>query len=392
MIYLLLQLLSKMNIHLPTVFGYASARMLFAAITTLGFTVLFGRAFIKKLYELKIGHTIRISDVPVLAAQYDKSKDVPSMGGILFLSSILLSALLWMDLTHSFTIILILTTLCMGLLGAMDDYTKLKKIKSGISPRRKMVCMVIFSALLGLFLYSPVRAEKPIFTSPTAKMKIEGQMKSLQTREYALLYFVPFFKKPIVVSGLGVIFALFLTIFVVSGSANAVNLTDGLDGLASGLCLLVALVLSIFAFVSNHVEIADYLNILYIEGSSEIAIFLCATMGACLGFLWFNSYPAQVFMGDTGSLALGGILGVSAILLRRELLFACISLVFVMETISVILQVWSFRYRGGKRIFRCAPLHHHYEMKGMHEAKIVLRFWMMGLLLALMGLASLKLQ
>lgn len=391
MIYLLLQFLSKLNLHLPSVFGYASTRMLFAAITTLGFTVVFGRAFIKKLYELKIGHTIRISDVPVLALQYEKSRDIPSMGGILFLSSILVSALLWMDLTHSFTIILILTTVCMGGLGAIDDYLKLKK-KGGVSPRRKMVSMVIFSALLGLFLYSPHRAERPIFTPPTAKMKIEGEMKSMQTREYALLYFVPFFKKPIVVGGLGVIFALFFTIFVISGSANAVNLTDGLDGLASGLCLLVALVLSIFAFVSNHVEIADYLNILYIEGSSEIAIFLCATMGACLGFLWFNSYPAQVFMGDTGSLALGGILGVSSVLLRRELLFAFISMVFVMETISVILQVWSYRYRGGKRIFKCAPLHHHYEMKGMHEAKIVLRFWMMGLFLALIGLASLKMQ
>lgn len=392
MIYLIIQYIMGLGIHLPKVFTFSSARMLFAAITTLGFTIIFGKAFIKKLYELRIGHTIRIADVPVLAAQYDKSRDVPSMGGILFLTAILLSAFLWMDLSHSFTWILISTTLSMGALGAVDDYYKLKKIKGGVSPRKKMICMLLFASSLSLYLYSPMQGNKQLLTPPSAKIKIEGEMKTLTTREYALHYFIPFCKQPIVLSGIGIALACIFTLFVISGSANAVNLTDGLDGLASGLALLVALVLAIIAFISNHVEIADYLNILYIEGSSEIGIFLCAMMGACLGFLWFNSYPAQVFMGDTGSLALGGILGVSAILLRRELLFAGVSLVFVAETLSVILQVWSFRYRGGKRIFRCAPLHHHFEMQGMHEAKIVLRFWMMGLLLALIGLASLKLQ
>jgi len=397
MIHLFIQFLTQIGIHVPKAFYFSSTRMLFAAMTTFGLTVIFGRVFIKKLYALKVGHIIRVSDVPTLASQYEKSKDVPSMGGALFLVTILVSALFWMDLTHAFTFILMATTVCFGLLGISDDFMKLKTGDgSGIRPRKKMLCLVAFASILSLYLYSPQASEflsqNQILKSPHAKMKIENQMQSFQIKEYSLLYFVPFCKKPIIFKGIGLIVAFLLTIFVISGSANAVNLTDGLDGLAAGLAFLVAFVLAIFAFVSNHFEIAQYLNILYIDGSSEIAIFLCATMGACLGFLWFNSYPAEVFMGDTGSLALGGILGVSAILLRREFLFAFISLVFVIETLSVILQVWSFRFRNGKRIFKCAPLHHHFEMKGVHEAKIVFRFYMIGLLLALIGLASLKMQ
>ena len=184
---------------------------------------------------------------------------------------------------------------------------------------------------------------------------------------------------------------LFLLLVVV-GSSNGVNLTDGLDGLAVGCVMMVAMVLALFAFLSNHLEISQYLHILYIEGSGEIAVYLAALAGACLGFLWYNGFPAQIFMGDTGSLALGGILGVSAALLRRELLLALAGGIFVMEALSVILQVGSYKLRNKKRIFLCAPLHHHFEYKGWPETKVVLRFWIIGLILALIGVASLKFQ
>jgi phospho-N-acetylmuramoyl-pentapeptide-transferase len=179
---------------------------------------------------------------------------------------------------------------------------------------------------------------------------------------------------------------------VITGSSNAVNLTDGLDGLAAGCLVMVSLVLALFAFLSNHFDLARYLNILYIEGSGEIAVYMFVMAGACLGFLWYNGYPAQVFMGDTGSLALGGILGVSAVLLRREMILAIAGVIFVAEAMSVILQVLSYRYRNKKRIFLCAPLHHHFEYKGWPETKVVIRFWIIGLLFAIISVASLKLQ
>jgi phospho-N-acetylmuramoyl-pentapeptide-transferase len=210
------------------------------------------------------------------------------------------------------------------------------------------------------------------------------QMKS------SLPYFLPFVKAPIF--SLGGPLAVLFTLFVVIGSSNAVNLTDGLDGLASGCVLFVSVVLAAFAFVSNNMETARYLNLMYLEGSGEVAIFLSSLFGATLGFLWYNGHPAQVFMGDTGSLSLGGLLGVSAILLRREFLLALIGGIFVIEALSVILQVGSYKLRHKKRIFLCAPIHHHFEYKGWPETKVVLRFWIVSLILALIGLASIKLQ
>ncbi|MCB1085146.1 MAG: phospho-N-acetylmuramoyl-pentapeptide-transferase, partial [Chlamydiia bacterium] len=203
----------------------------------------------------------------------------------------------------------------------------------------------------------------------------------------------PFKKEALfVLGGGGLLLGFLITLIVVTGASNAVNLTDGLDGLASGCILLVAFVLAIFAFLQNNIEMARYLNLTPIEGAGEVGIYLCAMGGACLGFLWYNGYPAQVFMGDTGSLALGGILGTSAVLLRREFLLALIGGIFVIEALSVILQVLSYRYRNKKRIFRCAPVHHHFEFKGWPETKVVLRFWIVGLILALVGLASIKFQ
>ncbi len=395
MILFLLHWLEALGFKVPSLFFYASTRMIFAVIFALGATICFGRSFIRKLYELKVGHTVRVSDVKVLREQYQKNTNVPSMGGLIFITTVLLSSLLWMDFSSAFTTILFLTMIWMGFIGFIDDLAKIRKKKSlGVSGRTKFLLQVFFSLLLSLYLFSPlVTNSLKVITPPYAKEKIEGgEVRKLTTKEYASHYYIPFCKKPIVVSGFGILIAIALTIFVITGSTNAVNLTDGLDGLATGLALFVAAVLAIIAFLSNNLAISSYLNIIYIEGSGEIAIFLCALMGALLGFLWFNGYPAEVFMGDTGSLALGGILGVSAVLLRREFLYAIIGGVFVIETLSVILQVLSFKYRGGKRIFLCAPIHHHFQMKGWHEMKVVIRFWMIGLLLALIGLATLKIQ
>ena len=368
--------------------------MIFATIFGLGLTVCLGSVFIRKLCDLKVGHTVRVSDVATLASQYQKSSTVPSMGGLLFITTVLLSGLLFMDLSSAFTVILLLAMIWMGGIGFLDDFAKMKKGKSfGIPGRTKFLLQLLFSFLLSFYMLSPIVTDKVFgITPPTAKDRVEnGEIVRLTTKEYASHYYIPFYKKPIIVSGACTAFAVLLTLFVITGSINAVNLTDGLDGLAAGLSLFVALVLAVVAFLSNNIEIASYLNILYIEGSGEIAIFLCTLMGALLGFLWYNGFPAELFMGDTGSLALGAVLGVSAVLLRREFLFGLIGGVFVLETISVILQVLSFRFRG-KRIFLCAPIHHHFQMKGWHEMKVVIRFWMVGLLLALIGLVSLKVQ
>ena len=394
MILLILGWLTALGIKVPSLFFYASTRMIFATIFGLGLTVCLGSVFIRKLCDLKVGHTVRVSDVATLASQYQKSSTVPSMGGLLFITTVLLSGLLFMDLSSAFTVILLLAMIWMGGIGFLDDFAKMKKGKSfGIPGRTKFLLQLLFSFLLSFYMLSPIVTDKVFgITPPTAKDRVEnGEIVRLTTKEYASHYYIPFYKKPIIVSGACTAFAVLLTLFVITGSINAVNLTDGLDGLAAGLSLFVALVLAVVAFLSNNIEIASYLNILYIEGSGEIAIFLCTLMGALLGFLWYNGFPAELFMGDTGSLALGAVLGVSAVLLRREFLFGLIGGVFVLETISVILQVLSFRFRG-KRIFLCAPIHHHFQMKGWHEMKVVIRFWMVGLLLALIGLVSLKVQ
>jgi phospho-N-acetylmuramoyl-pentapeptide-transferase len=387
-----------MGMKVPAVFMYSSTRMILAAITTLLFTIYLGPRFIKKLYELKVGQSIRVEDCPLLAELHQKKKETPTMGGILILSSMVVALFLWMDLRSAFTWILLITTVWLGLIGGYDDYLKLKyKNSKGLSGKKKLLFQVILAALLGLYLFwqPATDAAKRFVDPPIAKEHVQGErtMKALSTQEYSARYYVPFYKDPLFVLkggflALGFVFILFM----VTASSNAVNLTDGLDGLAAGCLVMVSLVLAVVAFLSNHIEIARYLNILYIEGSGEIAVYLSALMGACLGFLWYNGYPAQVFMGDTGSLALGGIIGVSAILLRREVLFGVVGGIFVAETVSVILQVGSYKLRHKKRIFLCAPLHHHFEYKGWPETKVVLRFWIIGLILAIIGIASLKFQ
>ncbi|CDR35075.1 phospho-N-acetylmuramoyl-pentapeptide-transferase [Criblamydia sequanensis] len=394
----------------PQVFLYYSTRMMLAAMTSLLVSIFIGPYFIKLLYSLKLGQPIRKEDCPLLGQLHHKKQDTPTMGGLLIIACMLLSLFLWMDLKHPFTLILLATTIFFGFIGGYDDFLKLKyKNPKGLSAKKKMLLQGLFSLLIALYLTVPGLAEffeeKGIIAAPFAKeilvSKAEknsedaylASVKMLPLSEISNRIYVPFFREPIILfSGLFGLLSILFILFVITGSSNAVNLTDGLDGLAAGCLIMVSVSFAIFAFVSNNIDLAGYLHILYIEGSGEIAIYMAAFIGACLGFLWYNSHPAQVFMGDTGSLALGGILGVTAVLLKKELLLGIVGGVFVVETLSVILQVSSYKMRNKKRIFLCTPLHHHFEYKGWPETKVVTRFWIMGFLLSLIGLASLKFQ
>ncbi len=394
MLFLLCEYFKSIGLKVPAAFAYSSTRMLFAAMTTLLFSIFLGPRCINKLYSWKTGQSIRVEDCPLLAELHQKKKETPTMGGILILCSMLVALLLWMDLRSPFTLILFVTTVWLGAIGGYDDYLKLKhKNSKGLRGKKKMFLQLLLAALIGLYLLCPQVSEALScgnwFVPPTAR----EHAATFTLQQFMGFYYVPFFKDPLLMLKGGMLVLSFLFIlFIITGSSNAVNLTDGLDGLAAGCLVMAAVVFAAVAFLSNNMEISRYLNILYIEGSGEVGIYLCALIGACLGFLWYNGYPAQVFMGDTGSLALGGIIGVSAVLLRRELLLGIVGGIFVAEALSVILQVGSYKLRGKKRVFLCAPLHHHFEYKGWPETKVVLRFWIIGLILAIIGIVSLKLQ
>jgi phospho-N-acetylmuramoyl-pentapeptide-transferase len=404
MILLLMEFLrANWAFKIPAVFAYNSTRMLLAALTSLLLSIFLGPYFIRKLYELKIGQPIRREECPLLGQLHEKKHNTPTMGGILILFSMLVSLVLWMDVKHIFTLILLFTTVFLGWMGGRDDYLKLKyKNPKGMSAKSKLFFQLVLSGCIAAYFLIPSVSQSiqigDWFTPPVIKEHIVHKQESasnatLSLSEYASRIYFPFFKEPVlIVGGVFSIFAAFFIFFVITGSSNATNLTDGLDGLAAGCLIMVASCLALIAFMSNNMDIARYLNILYIEGSGEIAIYLSALIGACLGFLWYNGHPAQVFMGDTGSLTLGGIIGVAAVLLKREFLLAIVGGIFVAEALSVILQVASYRLRNKKRVFLCAPLHHHFEYKGWPETKVVIRFWIVGLLLAIIGIASLKFQ
>lgn len=387
---------SALGLHVPAAFSYTSTRVILATLTSLLFCLSLGPYFIRKLYELKIGQPIREENGFKLGELHKNKKNTPTMGGILMIVSMLLSLVLWMDLSSPFTWILLLTSIVLGILGGYDDYLKLRfKNSKGLSARKKLIIQLLWALMVTSYLQVPAVAEACPFKAPLVKEYSANETagKSLTLSEYSSRLYMPFFKEPILTfSGIGLIALWAFLAFVVVGSSNAVNLTDGLDGLATGLCILVSATLGIFAFLSNNADLSSYLNILYIEGSGEIAIFMAAFCGACLGFLWFNCHPAEAFMGDIGSLTLGGLLGVTSVLLSREFLLGLVGGIFVLEALSVILQVLSFRLRNKKRIFLCAPLHHHFEYKGWPETKVVIRFWIVGLILALIGLASIKFQ
>lgn len=368
MLLLLINFLTQLGIKVPSAFANLSTRMILASILSLLLTIFVGPFFIRWLYSRKIGQPIRKEDCPPLAVLHAKKEDTPTMGGLLILTSILVSALLFMDLTHPFSHILLFTTVSFGAIGIADDAYKLKfRNSKGIRSRTKLFFQLFFSGIIALAVFYYANS--------------------------SCVYFFPFFKSPLfILSGALVTIGVLLSIIVIAGASNAVNFTDGLDGLAAGCLIPVALVLALFAFLSNHSEFARYLNMVYIPKSSEIAIFLCAEATACLGFLWYNGAPAQVFMGDTGSLSLGAMIGVASVLLHREFLLVILAGIFVIEILSVMLQVASYKLRNKKRIFLCAPLHHHFEYKGWPETKVVIRFWIVGLLLAALALSSIKFQ
>jgi phospho-N-acetylmuramoyl-pentapeptide-transferase len=351
-------------------FGYVSFRAILAALFAMSVTFYFGGFFIERLRRLNFRESIR-SDGP---QSHQSKAGTPTMGGILILFSLTLSCLLFGNFRNHYFNILLFCTLALGVIGFMDDYTKVVlKNKRGLNSRLKMA-LTLLVAFMFLFLYLLL----------TPNRISDGGIEYTKTG-----LFVPMIKGQLF--DLTVYLALPFWMFVFVGSVHAVNLTDGLDGLAIGTVSIVAITMSILAYLTGSPKIANYLNIPAVTGAHELAIFLSALTGAGVGFLWFNAAPAQVFMGDTGSLSLGGVLGMTAIILKKELLLLIMGGIFVVEAVSVILQVGSFKLRG-KRIFKMAPLHHHFELNGWPETRVVIRFWLIGIILSLIALSTLRVQ
>lgn len=343
------------------VFSYLTLRAILSTLTALLIAVIIGPKMIRWLQTMQIGQTIR-DDGP---ESHLAKSGTPTMGGLLILAAIVSSVLLWSDLTNRYVWVTMFVLVSYGIIGFVDDYRKvIRKDSKGLIARWKYFWQSVIAIAVAFYLYS-------------------SQQNPAET---ALL--VPFFKD--VMPQMGMLF-LIVTYFVIVGTSNAVNLTDGLDGLAIVPVVLVAGAFAIFAYATGNINFSAYLNIPYLPLTSELVIVCTAIVGAGLGFLWFNTYPAQVFMGDVGSLALGGTLGILAVLVRQEIVLFIMGGIFVAETMSVILQVGSFKMRG-KRIFRMAPIHHHYELKGWPEPRVIVRFWIISLMLVLVGLATLKLR
>jgi phospho-N-acetylmuramoyl-pentapeptide-transferase len=344
-----------------SVFGYITLRGILSALTALAISLLLGPSFIRRLVKGQVGQPIR-----KLGPESHFSKaGTPTMGGALILFAIVLSTLLWSDLGNRYVWVVLLVTLAFGLIGWVDDYRKLVlQDSAGLPARWKYLLQSLAGLAAAVYLWS----------------------SATQAAETELI--VPFFKDIVLPLGIGYIA---ITYFFIVGFSNAVNLTDGLDGLAIMPAVFIAVALGIFAYVTGHTVFSEYLGIPHIAGTGELTIFCGALAGAGLGFLWFNTYPAQVFMGDIGALAMGAALGLIAVLVRQELVFCLMAGVFVMETVSVILQVLSFKLTG-KRIFRMAPIHHHFELKGWPEPRVIVRFWIISVILVLAGLATLKIR
>jgi phospho-N-acetylmuramoyl-pentapeptide-transferase len=335
-----------------------------AAATAFLLSVVLGPHLIRWLYKLRIGQEIRKDECPPLHLIHKNKQGTPTIGGLLILASITVATLLWMRWDNYYTWLVLGVTLLLGGVGFVDDYLKVHHKRSlGLNARAKLIAQ--------------------------AAIAVGAALIMLQM-EPVLPFYIPVLKHP-VVGDLGVVFIV-LAFLVLVGCSNAVNLTDGLDGLAIGCVTVCALAYTAMAYLAGRVDFSEYLNMMYVPRASELTVFSAAIVGAGLGFLWFNAHPAMVFMGDTGSLALGGAIGMTALLIRKEVLLLIIGGVFVAEALSVILQVGSFRLRAGKRVFRMAPVHHHFEMKGWPETRVTIRFWIVAIILALAGVATLKLQ
>lgn len=348
------------------VFRYITFRAAMAAATALLLSALFGPLVIKRLSRFKVGERIGKEACPELKNLHQGKEGTPTMGGIIILIGILLPTILWTNLRNRLIILVLLSTLWLGLLGFIDDYLKLvRKKPAGLRAKAKLTGQLLLGLLIGLYLYYyPLNPE--------------------HGTELAFPFFKDFF---LPLSWLYIPFVM----LVIVGTSNAVNLTDGLDGLAIGCVVIAASAYAGMSYVAGHSKFSEYLGIVQVAGSGELTIFCAAIVGAGLGFLWFNSYPAQVFMGDTGSLALGGMLGIVAVIIKQELLLLVVGGVFVLEALSVIIQVISYRWRK-KRVFKVAPLHHHFELRGWAEPKVIVRFWILAIIFALLSLSSLKLR
>jgi phospho-N-acetylmuramoyl-pentapeptide-transferase len=357
-------------------FGYVTFRTAFASLSALFISIWLGPLLIRKLREFQIGQHIREE-----VTGHQKKAGTPTMGGLLIIIAIVVPTLLWANLTNPYIWIALFGLLSFGAIGFYDDFTKVKKMRNlGLTARKKFLFQVLSSVLIGIMLLNlharggyATSMNIPFFKSFKPDLLVSDWLANPLTYPFAFVFFF-----------------LFLVI-VLAGSSNAVNLTDGLDGLAIGLMVIAAGAMTILTYLSGHREFAVYLDLARLPGASELTIFCGAMTGASLGFLWYNAHPAEVFMGDVGALGLGGAMGTVAVLIKQESLLLFIGGVYVIELMSVVLQVASFKLRK-KRIFRMAPLHHHFELLGWHEAKVITRFWIMGLIMALFALTTLKLR
>jgi phospho-N-acetylmuramoyl-pentapeptide-transferase len=350
------------------VFSYITFRAICAGVTAFVLSLLFGKFVIRKLISLKFGQPIRTAaEVHKLFELHGAKKGTPTMGGILLIGSILVSTLLWAKPENPFVWLVLFSTVFLGGIGLYDDWLKVsKKNSDGISSRLKFALQCVLAGVFTLFfLLNP---------------KLSATAQQL---------YIPFLKEPLVL-GMGA-FTFIFYLLVIVGTSNAVNLTDGLDGLATGCTATVAATYAVLAYVAGNIKAATYLQVPFVQFSGELSVLCVALLGACLGFLWWNAYPARVFMGDTGSLAIGGMLGAVAICCKQELLLVIVGGVFVIEAMSVILQVASFKTTG-RRIFKMSPIHHHFELSGWKENTVIVRFWILSVFFALLGLATLKLR
>ena len=397
------------NLSGSGVFQYISFRAAMALITSLIVSLLFGGRIINLIRKKQIGEQVRELGLKGEEAK----KGTPTMGGLIILSAIIIPTLLFAQLDNIYVIILLVSTIWLGTIGFLDDYIKVyKKDKEGLAGRFKILGQVGIGIIVGLvmvFHSDIVIKEKVQLSKESNSTEILSMNNSSSEASPSSKTTIPFFKDNefdyktltswISDSAAKYWWLLFIivVIFIVTSVSNGANLTDGLDGLATGTSAIIGATLAIFAYVSGNILAADYLNIMYIPNVGEIVIFMSAFVGACVGFLWYNSFPAQVFMGDTGSLSLGGIIAVVAILIRKELLIPILCGVFLIENLSVVLQVGWFKYTKkkygeGRRIFKMSPLHHHYQKLGYHESKIVTRFWIIGIMLAVLTVVTLKLR
>lgn len=414
--YLFIYLHKAFNIPGTGMFQYISFRAALAVITSLTISLLFGKTLINYLKHKQVGETVRD-----LGLEGQKEKEgTPTMGGLIILAAILIPTLLFTKLDNIYILLMLFTTIWLGMIGFVDDYIKVfKKDKAGLAGKFKILGQILCGIVIGLTMYFhtgivireklPEAKSRPINGvslferssdhmskfSPIAKKSTKTTIPFVKNNEFDYSKLIPFHSKGIN-KWEWFIFTL-VVILIITAVSNGANLTDGMDGLATGTSAIIGATLGILAWISGNIVFADYLNIMYLPNTGELTIFISAFVGACVGFLWYNTYPAQVFMGDTGSLALGGIIATFAILIRKELLIPILCGIFVVENLSVVIQVYYFKYSRfrfgeGRRIFKMSPLHHHFQMLGYKEPKIVQRFFIIGIMLAILTIITLKIR